>query len=430
MGGTAIVAVAAAFWGRLKMLATRITSTAITHAQMTDPAGNTLLEYLFANAYRSPYGMKTYGAELKFVRPRSRYQLVGFETCTPEPMWFWLGWRPVLVRYDYGAGGGGDNRPRGIHASTLRGVVDLAALFVKALEWHNDRTHSKNKSGRRFMIEPILGSMADVPAQAGSVPQAAKQLSEAMPTGGDAKKFLTWKENELGNPVDDDPWKGLVFPAMVDALVRTVDMWLKSEAWYKERRINWRYGIGLVGKPGTGKTSLVRAVSQDRDLPVYPFDLATMSNMDFRKGWSVALSNTPCVVLLEDIDGVFQGRENVVAQSRDGFSAGVTFDCLLNAISGVQNANGILLILTTNRPESLDEALIRPGRIDKMFELPDMPAECRRKLAELILSDCPELIDRVVGEGEGDTPAQFQNRCRDVALADYWRKRDAEIGKE
>lgn len=80
---------------------------------------------------------------------------------------------------------------------------------------------------------------------------------------------------------------------------------------------------------------------------------------------------------------------------------------------------------------SIDEALgvpdgrgssTRPGRVDRAVELKELDAACRRRLAERILEHCPDEIQRLVIEGEGDTGAQFQDRCAQVALARYWAK--------
>jgi SpoVK/Ycf46/Vps4 family AAA+-type ATPase len=134
------------------------------------------------------------------------------------------------------------------------------------------------------------------------------------------------------------------------------------------------------------------------------------------------------MVLLEDIDAVFDGRENITGTEHH---AGVTYDCLLNCISGAEDSSGILIVITTNRIEKLDDALgrpdperggisRRPGRIDWMIELPILSAEGRRKLAKRILCDWPEKIEQLVAQGEGDTGAQFQERCVRIALDYYW----------
>ena len=91
----------------------------------------------------------------------------------------------------------------------------------------------------------------------------------------------------------------------------------------------------------------------------------------------------------QDIDAIFNGRVN---RLRDG-EGGLTFDCFLNCLSGVKEANGVLVIITTNHPEVLDHALgkpdeergkmsTRPGRIDYTLELGPLDEACRQRIAE------------------------------------------------
>jgi hypothetical protein len=187
----------------------------------------------------------------------------------------------------------------------------------------------------------------------------------------------------------------------------------------------------------TGKTSLAKAIGQHLDLPIHFFDISGMSNYEFCKEWSNMLGSTPCIALIEDVDAVFNGRENV--RNRNNNLDLLTFDCFLNCIDGVQNTDGLFLIVTTNRVELLDEALgkprtdkdpngtnisTRPGRIDRAFELKKLDKDCRIKIAKRILSDCPEFIDKIVEKGEGDSPAQFVERLTQVALKHFWDNKD------
>jgi SpoVK/Ycf46/Vps4 family AAA+-type ATPase len=179
----------------------------------------------------------------------------------------------------------------------------------------------------------------------------------------------------------------------------------------------------------------VSAIAQLHDFPICVFDLPSMSNKDFKRYWSESRSYSPCIVLIEDIDNVFQGRTNI---TKGDTADSLTFDCLLNTISGVQDSDGILLIITTNNIERLDEALgkprtdkhingtfisTRPGRVDRVLELKTMDEDCRRRLASRILNESPEFIEKLIKDGDGDTGAQFQERCSQVALSEYWRKK-------
>lgn len=190
------------------------------------------------------------------------------------------------------------------------------------------------------------------------------------------------------------------------------------------------YSNGIVSH-NTGKTSLVRAIAYDLDLPIYSFDLSTMSNEELIEKWKLMKTYTPCIALIEDIDAVFDGRKNRLGE----YGGGLTFDCFLNCIGGIENCNGVMLIVTTNNIEDIDEALgvprkdkdmngtlisTRPGRIDRALELKKLTEECRVKIARRILKDYPKYINEVVEKGDGDTGAQFQERCTQIALEKYW----------
>ena len=108
----------------------------------------------------------------------------------------------------------------------------------------------------------------------------------------------------------------------------------------------------------------------------------------------------------------------------------MTFDALLNCLDGVEPSNGVCIVITTNRVDKLDEALgvpregdtisTRPGRIDRVMELREMDYDCRLKLASRILSECTQHIEETVRHGQGDTGAQFQERCTRIALRHHW----------
>jgi hypothetical protein len=106
------------------------------------------------------------------------------------------------------------------------------------------------------------------------------------------------------------------------------------------------------------------------------------------ESWAKAIQGSPCIVLLEDIDGVFWGRE-------PKGDPGLTFDALLNAIDGIQQDDGVLLFITTNHPAAIDDALgapipgtnrtTRPGRLDYAIALPPLDYAGRLKMAVRIV---------------------------------------------
>lgn len=164
------------------------------------------------------------------------------------------------------------------------------------------------------------------------------------------------------------------------------------------------------------------------DLPVFTFDLSTHDNSSFALAWQQVSGSAPCIALIEDIDAVFEGRTNVAATNKNRDN--LTFDCVLNCISGVGNSEGVFLVVTTNHPETLDPALgvvkngqsSRPGRIDRVIELGFMQETERARLAAHILSDFPEAQTLLVERSDAMTPAQFQDLCAQEALSLFWER--------
>ncbi|KAE8378207.1 P-loop containing nucleoside triphosphate hydrolase protein [Aspergillus bertholletiae] len=177
-----------------------------------------------------------------------------------------------------------------------------------------------------------------------------------------------------------------------DAFVDDIKEYLhpRTRRWYSNRGIPYRRGYLLHGPPGTGKTSLCFAVAGLMGLPLY---LLNLSSKSFGEDDLMSLfQELPrrCIVLLEDVDcaGITQkrisegngddstakpavdGKEGDVLEDIDVDSSkpGVSLSGLLNVIDGVAASEGRILVMTTNHPEKLDAALLRPGRVDMSIQ--------------------------------------------------------------
>ncbi|WP_420595249.1 AAA family ATPase [Deinococcus sp.] len=164
--------------------------------------------------------------------------------------------------------------------------------------------------------------------------------------------------------------------------------------WYAEMGIPYRRGYLLHGPPGNGKSSLVAALAGEAGLSVCVLNLATPDLSDDKLG--ALLANLPrrALLLLEDIDAVFRGRE---ARST---SVKLSFNGLLNALDGVAAGEGRLTFMTTNHLTDLDPALIRPGRADRHIYIGNARADqiagmLRRFFPELSAEEAAELASRI-----------------------------------
>ena len=151
-------------------------------------------------------------------------------------------------------------------------------------------------------------------------------------------------------------------------------------------------------------------------MPVHVFDLASMTNQELKLAWREMLTNAPCMALLEDIDAVFHGRENRAPQGMMGGSGGLTFDTLLNCIDGIERVDGMLLVITTNHIDTVDDALKnRPGRVDTVVKFENLDHDGRVKMAKRILED-GVVAERMAKDYSHDSGAAFQERCFREAL--------------
>lgn len=201
-------------------------------------------------------------------------------------------------------------------------------------------------------------------------------------------------------------------------VLNQVEKWLLAENWYQERNIIWRRGILLNGKPGNGKSSLILEIAKKISIPLFIFDLSSMDNIEFEEKIG-ELPNESAILLFEDIDNIFSGRNNITKTTQFG---GLTFDCFINKLSGVDTIKNKFIFITTNHLDKVDPAILRPGRIDEIITVQPLNNEEKRKMAEIILDNNADLIDHVIKTGENDTVAEFENRCVKCALKNFWNK--------
>ncbi|CUM63289.1 uncharacterized protein PRCAT00000860001 [Priceomyces carsonii] len=161
------------------------------------------------------------------------------------------------------------------------------------------------------------------------------------------------KKRLLGSVILDD--------GIEEAVVDDVKDFLTSGDWYHKRGIPYRRGYLLYGPPGSGKTSFIQALAGELDYNICILNLSEKNLTDDRLNHLMNHIPQRSILLLEDVDAAFNKREQ---SDEQGFTSGVTFSGLLNALDGVASAEECITFMTTNHPERLDGALLRPGRVD------------------------------------------------------------------
>ncbi|KAK5130979.1 hypothetical protein LTR08_001390 [Meristemomyces frigidus] len=171
-----------------------------------------------------------------------------------------------------------------------------------------------------------------------------------------------------GQPKRRRPFDSVVLEeGLSDRILGDVREFMDARTWYLDRGIPYRRGYLLYGPPGTGKTSFVQALAGVLDFNIAMLSLSQRGLTDDLL--NQLLLNVPArsIVLLEDADAAFSNRRQL---EEDGYSgANVTYSGLLNALDGVASAEERIIFMTTNHIDRLDDALIRPGRVDMTVQL-------------------------------------------------------------
>ncbi|EGY20901.1 mitochondrial chaperone BCS1 [Verticillium dahliae VdLs.17] len=199
-----------------------------------------------------------------------------------------------------------------------------------------------------------------------------------------------------------------------EAVLSDMETFLDSSTreWYTERGLPYRRGYLLHGPPGTGKSSFSFSIAGHFGLDIYILSLANLDDAAL----TILLDKLPqnCVILLEDIDAATSNRAQNKDEDSDSVSGDsekkqgkkVTLSGLLNALDGVGSQEGRLLIMTTNYVERLDDALIRPGRVDVKVKFRLADRDLIGQLFRLVFkgSDDITTVERLADEFADQVP--------------------------
>ena len=208
-----------------------------------------------------------------------------------------------------------------------------------------------------------------------------------------------------------------------EGLVEVVDF-LHNPAKYNEIGAHLPKGVLLVGPPGTGKTLIARAVAGEAGVPFFSMSGSEFVQMFVGMGaakvrdlFSQAQAKAPCIVFIDEIDAIGKSRENNIGGGNDEREQ--TLNQLLTEMDGFDSNKGVIILAATNRPDSLDKALLRPGRFDRrvQMELPDLQG--RKAILKVHLKDIKhEDIDlNLIGRATaGSSGAELANIVNEAAL--------------
>lgn len=444
-GGLAVsgmaFAVLAAFWRQIKGLSVRALRLLVCRVDVDCPILATVVTArLLTEGRQLSSGARLVRSLHATVLATGRMILVPVDAVDAEPKVVWFRRGLLLLSTRVARGGGepsdlpssGSQGAQRLSISYLRGGLDVDKLLFEEAERLRGQSYGDGQEprGAGYWVRQHDGSVG-ITRASGSEPRAVsgKPIQTASDQAAVLATVIGYPRDMFGEPNPPDPLACFAAGPSVAAMLADCLRWLRSRDFCSARGLPWRRGWLLHGEPGGGKSTAVRLVAQTYRLPVHTFALGTMRPQEFREAWDECQYSSPCLAVWEDVDAVFRGRENVTNES-----GGLTFDVILNAVSGVKPANGVLLVVTTNDVGAIDDALgrpltgdvisrtTRPGRLDTAFRFDRPSADDRAQLARKILGGLipHDELERLVLAADGTTISAFHQLVIDRALAHYW----------
>jgi mitochondrial chaperone BCS1 len=226
--------------------------------------------------------------------------------------------------------------------------------------------------------------------------------------------------------------ESVILPAgQLERLTADIERFLSKEAEYNRRGIPWHRGHFYTGPPGTGKTSIARALASHFKLDVWYLPLSDVQkDGDLLK--RIVQVTPRSILILEDVDVALAARKrdeaeegrsvhngaspqtgSALAAKNIGGEQGLTLAGILNSLDGMATPHGLITIMTANHPSVLDDALIRPGRIDLVEEFGLANAEQAARIAAFYYGADHRVIgDHQAAAMAGLTPAVIVEACK------------------
>ena len=225
--------------------------------------------------------------------------------------------------------------------------------------------------------------------------------------------------------VDGIKFKDVAGEEEAKELLQEIVDFLHNPEKYREIGAKMPKGALLVGPPGTGKTMLAKAVAGEADVPFFSISGSEFDEMFVGMGaakvrdlFKQANEKAPCIVFIDEIDAVGKKRESGQIGGNDEREQ--TLNQLLSEMDGFDGSKGVVILAATNRPESLDPALLRPGRFDRRIpvELPDLKGRediLKVHAAKIKIADNVD-FNAIARTAAGASGAELANIVNEAAL--------------
>ena len=225
--------------------------------------------------------------------------------------------------------------------------------------------------------------------------------------------------------VDGIKFKDVAGEEEAKELLQEIVDFLHNPEKYREIGAKMPKGALLVGPPGTGKTMLAKAVAGEADVPFFSISGSEFVEMFVGMGaakvrdlFKQANEKAPCIVFIDEIDAVGKKRESGQIGGNDEREQ--TLNQLLSEMDGFDGSKGVVILAATNRPESLEPALLRPGRFDRRIpvELPDLKGRediLKVHAAKIKIADNVD-FNAIARTAAGASGAELANIVNEAAL--------------
>ena len=255
----------------------------------------------------------------------------------------------------------------------------------------------------------------------------SRKMMEKMGGGGNSMMFNMGKSNAKVYVKSAEGIKFVDVAGEDEAKENLTEVvnYLHNPSKYQEIGASMPKGILLVGPPGTGKTMLAKAVAGEANVPFFSMSGSEFVEMFVGMGASKvrdlfkqAKEKAPCIVFIDEIDAIGQKRSGGQYGGNDEREQ--TLNQLLTEMDGFEGNNGVIILAATNRPESLDPALTRPGRFDRRVpvELPDLKGreEILKVHAKKIKVAEDVDFNKIARMASGASGAELANIVNEAAL--------------
>ena len=283
--------------------------------------------------------------------------------------------RPITIRFD----------------GALRQRIDVDGHPV----WVHVENEDRNRGDRSWSTAKIVFTCHGVTARDAVIAMLTAMNDARHDDQPRVMVHMRWGGWSRINTGPPRPLDSVVLAdGQLERIVADLTQFLAEESWYVKAGVPWHRGYLLWGPPGTGKTSTAKAIAAHLGLDVYALALGDVQD-DSTLQQSIGNMAPRSMLLVEDVDITPAARQRDTA---DSDNAGITLAGLLQALDGVTTPHGLITVLTSNRPDVLDTALVRPGRCDLVEHIDLLPADRATALFERLTGTpfCGHLPDRVV----------------------------------